>query len=98
MIPSDHFSVADKENLYHRVPVITGECQNIPVLAVRVGDLLLLGDLSDTVQEIPVLDRFLEIQFLRRGIHLFLQHAQNRLIPAIQKVQHAIDLLSVLLL
>ena len=49
MVSADQLAVTDKKYLYHRVAVIRRQRNNILVLAVRVRNLLLLCDLSDTV-------------------------------------------------
>lgn len=49
MVSADQLAVTDKKYLYHRVAVIRRQRDNVLVLAVRVRNLLLLCDLSDTV-------------------------------------------------
>ena len=49
VISADQLAVADKKYLHHRVAVIRRQRDNVLVLAVRVRNLLLLCDLSDTV-------------------------------------------------
>ena len=49
MVSADQLAVTDTKYLYHRVAVIRRQRNNVLVLAVRVRNLLLLCDLSDTV-------------------------------------------------
>ena len=49
MVSADQLAVTDKKYLHHRVAVIRRQRDNVLVLAVRVRNLLLLCDLSDTV-------------------------------------------------
>lgn len=47
MIPPDEAALPHKEHLHHRVPLVPGEGDDVPVLHALAGDLLLLGDLFD---------------------------------------------------
>ena len=93
MVASDQTSGAHKKYLNHRVAVVRCKRDHILILAVAGGDLLLLRDLLHTRQKLPLLDRRLKIQPLRRLVHTLLQHFQHRLVVSVQelnRLRHAL--------
>ena len=60
MIPSYQTAIPDKEDLNHGVPAIGGHGNDVLVFHIAVSDFLLLGDLFNAVQKIPVFDSFFE--------------------------------------
>ena len=98
MIPPDQPSAADKEDLDDRILSVLGHGQDIFILPVRLVDLLLLGNLQHALPQIPVRRRVFKVQFLRRFLHLFLQHLQNRGIIAIQEIKGPVHIFPVGLL
>ena len=42
MLPADESASADKEHLDYRILCLNRQCDNILILSVKIGDLLLL--------------------------------------------------------
>ena len=83
VLPADQLPVPHEKHLNHRLSVILIERDNILVLTNAVRDLLLLGNLFDTVEQIPVDGRRLKVQILRRSLHFCLQLLQNHIVIAV---------------
>ena len=70
MFPADQLAIPDKKHLDHGFPVILVQRYDILVLARAVRHLLFLGNLPDTVVQIPVARSSLKIQGFCRRLHL----------------------------
>ena len=97
MLPADQLAVPDKKYLYHRFRLILIQCQNIFIFSDALGDLLLLGHLPDTGEQITVSGGILKFHSLRCFVHLLLQILQDRTVITIQEFQCTCHLLSVFL-
>ena len=76
MLPTDKLSSPDKKYLHDRIAAVLIQRNNILVLSVAVGDLLLLGNLFHAVQQISPLCSLFKFKFLRRCLHFFLKLVQ----------------------
>ena len=98
MLPSDHLAVPDKEHLHHRVPLLAGNGDDVPVIHALAGDLLALLHLLHAFQKLPVLDGLLKLQRIAGRLHPALQLLRHLPVIAVQKGQHLTHLLPVILL
>ena len=73
MLPPDQLAFPHKEDLHHCVCVIHRQRDDIAVLHTAAGNLLLLGYLFDTGQEIPVFRRLFVFHLFSCIHHLMLQ-------------------------
>ena len=73
MFPSDQFSAADKEYLYDRLVLKPRHCNNITVFGVLTRNLLPLGHLFHTMDQIPVSGRLFKIHFGGSRHHFLFQ-------------------------
>ena len=96
MLPADQTAFPYEEDLDYRVLVVLRHGDDIAVLHTAAGDLLFLGHRPDAGQQIPVFDGFFEIHLVRRRLHLFLQHGDDRIVFAAQKIKGLTDGPSVL--
>ena len=98
MFPADQLAIPDEKHLYHRFRLILVQCQDIFIFTDALGDLLLLGYLSYTGEQVTVPCGILKFHSLRGFLHLLLQILQDRTVITIQKFQCTCHLLSILLL
>ena len=97
MFPADQLAVPDKKYLYHRFRLILVQRQDIFIFSDALGDLLLLGYLSYTGEQITVSGGILKFHSLRCFVHLLLQILQDRIVITIQKFQCTCHLLPIFL-
>ena len=100
MVPADELAPADEENLHPGLAGPLGQGNEVHV-AAGVGlhlDLLLLRHLVNALYLVTQRRRALKLQFLRRGLHLFLQFPGHRLRVALHEHYHLLDDLGVFLL
>ena len=83
MFPPNKLAIAHEEHLHNRITLILRHRDNIPIFHALARNLLLLRHLSDTVKQIPVLNRLLKLHRLGRRPHLFFQIFHDRLILSI---------------
>ena len=88
MIPPNKTAIPDKKYLHHRVMLIHGHGNDVLILHVTAGNLLLLGNLGHAVQKLPVLNGFFKFHRLGSRQHLLFQFFQNRRIVSIQKSEY----------
>ena len=98
VFPSQHPSATDKEHLHNRLVAASGQCDNIPVLVVVGGDLLLLRHLLDAVDLVTAGGRILKPHLFGGPGHLLRQFCQNPLCVPLEEPQRLLEILLVLLL
>ena len=97
MFSADQLAIPDEKYLYHCFRLILVQCQDIFIFTNTLGNLLFLGYLSYTGEQITVSGSILKFHSLRGFLHLLLQILQDRTVITIQKFQCTCHLLSVFL-
>ena len=97
MFSADQLAIPDEKYLYHCFRLILVQRQDIFIFTDALGNLLFLGYLSYTGEQITVSGSILKFHSLRGFLHLLLQILQDRTVITIQKFQCTCHLLSVFL-
>ena len=83
MFPADQLAIPDEKHLYHRFRLILIQCQDIFIFTDALGDLLFLGHLADTGEQVTIPCGILKFHSLRGFLHLLFQILQNRAVIAV---------------
>ena len=85
MVTADHLAATHEEDLYHGIPLAAGDCDNILIFTLRLGNLLLLNTCLHGANQISEVGSLLEVEFFCRLVHLLLEILQDGLGITIQE-------------
>ena len=83
MFPADQLAIPDEKHLYHRFRLILIQRQDIFIFTDALGNLLFLGYLSYTGEQITASGSILKFHSLCGFLHLLFQILQNRAVIAV---------------